>query len=108
MLSTRLIARMFKVVREHLTELYPFIHMCNSSASFLNFGEYELLSDEGIQQGDLLGPLKFCATSLKLARSMKSEFNAWYLDDGSIGGNDEILLSDYRQFVALVQPSVSY
>lgn len=96
---------MFQVVREHLPELYPFIHMCYSSASFLNFGEYQLLSDEGIQQGDPLGPLMFCATSLKLARSMKSEFNVWYLDDGSIGGNVESLLNDLET-VRRVGPTI--
>ena len=68
---------MFHVVREHLPELYMFIHMCYSSASFPNFGEYQLLSNEGIQQDDPLGLLMYCATSLKLSRSMKSEVNAW-------------------------------
>ena len=48
----------------------------------------------GDQQGDPLGPLLFCASSLKLARSMSSEFNLWYLDDGSVGGNVDSLLHD--------------
>jgi hypothetical protein len=85
---------MFQTVHEEIPELYPFVHMCYSSASLLNFGEYILLSDEGVQQGDPLGPLLFCASSLKLARSMTSEFNTWYLDDGSIGGHVSSLLSD--------------
>ena len=51
-----------------------------------------LLSDEGV--GDPLGPLLFCASSLKLASSMTSKFNAWYLDDGSIGGHVSSLLVD--------------
>ena len=53
-----------------------------------------LLSDEGFQQGDPLGPLLFCATSLKLARSMTSEFNVWYLDDVCLGGCVDDLLHD--------------
>jgi hypothetical protein len=96
---------MFQIVREQLPELYSFVHMCYSSASFLNFGEFLLLSDEGIQQGDPLGPLLFCATSLKLARSMTSEFNTWYLDDGTIGGNVHSLLSDLET-VRRVGPSI--
>ncbi len=68
---------MFQIVREQLPELYSFVHMCYSSASFLNFGEFLLLLDEGFQQGDPLGPLLFCATSLKLASSLTSEFNSW-------------------------------
>jgi hypothetical protein len=85
---------MFQIVLEELPELYPFIHTCYSSASLLNFGDHVLLSDEGFQQGDPLGPLLFCATSLKLARSMTSEFNVWYLDDGCLGGCVDGLLHD--------------
>ena len=77
-----------------MPELYPFIHMCYSSASLLNFGEYLLLSDEGVQQGDPLGPLLFCVSSLKLTRSMTSEFNSWYLDDGTLGGHVSNLIVD--------------
>jgi len=33
-------------------------------------------------------------SSLKLARSMTSELNAWYLDDGSLGGHVNSLLCD--------------
>jgi hypothetical protein len=50
--------------------------------------------DEGVQQEDPLGPLLFCASSLKCARSTASEFNLWYLDDGSVGGNVDSLLHD--------------
>jgi hypothetical protein len=52
------------------------------------------LSNEGAQQGDPRRPLMFCLTALKLTRSMKSEFNTWYLDDGTIGGNVENLIRD--------------
>jgi len=85
---------MFDSVHEQMPELYPFVYMCYSTASLLSFGEHLLQSDEGAQQGDPIGPLLFCSSSLKLARSMKSEFNAWFLDDGSIGDNVSVLLSD--------------
>ena len=96
---------MFQTVHEEMPELYPFVHMCYYSASLLNFGEHLLLSDEGLQQGDPLGPLLFCASSLKLARSMTSEFNAWYLDDGSLGGHVTRLLSDLET-VRRVGPTI--
>ena len=51
-------------------------------------------SDEGAQQGDPLGPLVFCAASLKLAKSLKSELNIWYMDDGTLGGDVDVLLED--------------
>ncbi|XP_065314291.1 uncharacterized protein LOC135923463 [Gordionus sp. m RMFG-2023] len=48
----------------------------------LKFGEYTIPSDEGIQQGDPLGPLIF---SLDL--------NIWYLDDGTICGPSKNILA---------------
>ena len=98
---------MFQIVLEELPELYPFIYTCYSSASLLNFGDHVLLFDEGFQQGDPLGLLLFCATSLKLALSMTSEFNVWYLDDGCLGGCVDGLLHDWRQYVASVLPLAS-
>ncbi len=76
-----------------------------SFAEFSYIGEHLLLSDEGFQQGDPLGPLLFCASSLKLARSMASEFNLWYLDDGSLGGNVSSLLCDLEA-VRSVGPAI--
>jgi hypothetical protein len=95
MLSTpSIVTASFEAVRDELPELNTFIFMCYSNSSFLSFGEHLLLSDEGVQQGDPLGPLMFCLAALKLARSMKSEFNTWYLDDGTIGENVDNLIRD--------------
>ena len=98
---------MLQIVHDELPELYPFIHMCNSTASLLSFGEHRpiLPSDAGFQPGDPRGPLLFCASSLKLARSMTSEFNDWNLDDGSIGGHVNRLLSD-PEIVRRVGPTI--
>jgi hypothetical protein len=65
----------FQAVHDELPELYTFIFMCYYNTSFLSFVEHLLLSDEGAQQGDPLGPLMICPTALKLGRNMKSEFN---------------------------------
>jgi hypothetical protein len=51
------------------------------NSSFVSFDEHLLLSDEGAQQGNPLGPLMYGLTALKLARSMKSEFNTWYMTE---------------------------
>ena len=65
---------MLQTVHDELPELYAFVHMCYASSSLLNFGDQLLLSDEGFQQGDPLGLLLFCASSLKLAQTMTSQF----------------------------------
>ena len=61
---------MLRVVYEELPELYTFVHMCYAGSSLLNFGVHQLRSDEGLQQGDPLAPLLFCASTMKLSRSM--------------------------------------
>ena len=55
-----------------------------------------LLSDEGPQQGDPLGPLLFCASIMSLVKRVKSQCNIWYMDDGTLGGEVETLLEDFR------------
>jgi hypothetical protein len=96
---------MLQTVHDELSELYAFVHICYATSSLLNFGDQLLLSDEGFQQGDPLGPLLFCASSLKLARSMTSQFNAWYLDDGTLGGDIVSLVRDLET-VRRVGPSI--
>ena len=48
-----------------------------------------LESAEGVQQGDPLGPLLFCLTIQSLILKLQSEFNVFYLNDGTIGGSVE-------------------
>ena len=82
-------------VYDELPELYSFVSTCYSSYSHLCLGDFLIRSDEGAQQGDPLGPLLFCATSLRLAKQMKSPFNIWYMDDGSLGGDVDGLIKDF-------------
>ena len=85
-----------RTLREELPELYPFISTCYSSSSHLCFDEFLITSDEGAQQGDPLGPLLFCAAAQKLARLMKSTLNIWYMDDGSLGDEVDVLIEDFE------------
>ena len=48
-----------------------------------------LLSSEGVQPGDTIGPLLFGLTIHMLSAKMRSEFAAFYLDDDTLGGNKE-------------------
>ena len=53
-------------------------------------------SSEGVQQGDPIGPLLFCLTIHKLISNLKAEFNVFYLDDGTIGGNLDDIFDDLK------------
>ena len=66
--------------------LLPFVHSAYSSPSSLFWDGRSLLSAEGVQQGDPLGPLLFCLTLYQLHSRVKSEFCVLYLDDVTLGG----------------------
>jgi len=90
---------MLSVVHEELPKLFPFIDRCYSGQSFLQFGQYTLLSDEGPQQGDPLGPMLFCTTVMSLVKRVKSQCNIWYMDDGTMGGDVDTLLTDFHMLM---------
>jgi Reverse transcriptase (RNA-dependent DNA polymerase) len=83
-----------QTIPDDLPELNPFVYQCYANASVLQFGDELLSSSVGAQQGDPLGPLLFCLASFKLTRSVQSEFNVGYLDDGTIASDADALLRD--------------
>ena len=62
-----------------------------------------VLSSEGVQQGDPLGPLLFCLSIHKMCVKLKSELAVFYLDDGTLGGNWKNVISDLN----LIEEEVS-
>jgi Reverse transcriptase (RNA-dependent DNA polymerase) len=90
---------MILVSREELPKLFPVISSCYSGQSFLRFGKYTLMSDEGLQLGDPIGPLLFCLTTMAFVIQVKSQRNIWYTDDGAMGANVDTLLSDFRMLI---------
>ena len=61
------------------------------------WNEAQVLSAEGIQQGDPLGSMLFCLGIHNLVSSLSSEFRVFYLDDGTIGGSLEDIQADLRR-----------
>ncbi|XP_065315669.1 uncharacterized protein LOC135924537 [Gordionus sp. m RMFG-2023] len=62
-----------------------------SNSTPLIFNGYVIYSEEGVQQGDPLGPILFCLAIHNMMKDLKSDFdldlNLWYLDDGTLCGN---------------------
>ena len=63
------------------------------------FGSYSedgclLNSKEGLQQGDPLGPFLFSLAIMSLIKSCDSELNLWYLDDATLAGDLDTVISD--------------
>ena len=88
--------KVLKAVKEVVPELFPFLFSCYSAPSTLFLGDTTLLSAEGIQQGDPLGPLLFCLVIHPLVQQLQSELRIFFLDDGTIGGPEAKVLQDFQ------------
>ena len=56
-------------------------------------------SEEGVQQGDPLGPLYFCCGIMRLVNEIESLhplYNKWYMDDGGIVADVPTLLKVWK------------
>ena len=81
-------------VRSHFPEMYRFVSTCYGTSSVLRFGERQLSSTCGVQQGDPLGPLLFCLAIRPVVEKIATHcpsltLNGWYLDDGVVAGSEE-------------------
>ena len=92
--------KLLRVAREELKFLYPLLYQCYFKPSYLLFGHSSLLSAEGVQQGDPLGPICFSLAIHGLISRLTSELNIWYLDDGTLAGRPESVCSDFEAIIA--------
>ena len=79
---------------DRIPHLFPIIAQGYGSPSHLLFGDNIIPSAHGLQQGDPLAPALFCLAINDLVTSLQSDLNSWYLDDGTLGGSDAIVLND--------------
>ena len=77
---------MLSAVHSRIPDLYSYCCSAYSQPSVLFYGSHTVLSQEGPQQGDPLGPLLFCNTIHPLLSSLKSDLKLGYMDDVSLGG----------------------
>ena len=77
--------KILEATEAHIPALLPFVHSVYSSPSTLLWEGELLLSSEGIQQGDPLGPMLFCIAIHSLVSNLESEFKVFFLDDGTLG-----------------------
>ena len=83
-----------KAVSDLVPGVYRFCHSAYFADSFLKFGKYTILSQEGVQQGDPLGPLLFCLAVHPILSSLISFLVAGYLDDFTLGGSVDSVSKD--------------
>jgi hypothetical protein len=83
--------RFLNLVTTAFPDISHWAWFCYSVPSSLWFFEEPISSEEGVQQGDPLGPMLFALALHRLildinARVPNLDLNCWYLDDGIIGG----------------------
>ncbi|XP_063617938.1 uncharacterized protein LOC134790882 [Cydia splendana] len=81
-------------IKNNIPEIYNYLLHCYDDPTNLIYRENVLSSEVGCQQGDPLGPAIFSLAINPIIQKLKSKFNVWYLDDGTLGGDLESVLSD--------------
>ena len=89
-----------EAVAQHIPELLAFTVSAYGAPSILQFGDEQVLSEEGIQQGDPLGPLLFSLALNGPLQDLRGEFVSGYLDDVSVGGRASVVLMEVTDFEA--------
>ena len=92
---------MLEMIRLNIPSIYNFCKLSYGSDSWLNFRGTKLLSQEGCQQGDPLGPLLFSLTIQPIVMSLRSDLVLGYLDDLTLGGEKQIVADDIIQIESL-------
>ena len=85
---------MLRSVLDTCPSIFPLVCSAYSSSSSLFWEDKVLLSAEGVQQGNPLGPLLFCLTLHQFIIPLKSSFHVAYLDDLTLGGSVALLRED--------------
>ena len=86
--------QMLDAIARVAPEIYSFCHSAYSVNSILSFGDHEVVSSEGPQQGDPLGPLMFSITIQPILDKLNSELVIGYLDDITLGGGVHQVAAD--------------
>jgi hypothetical protein len=85
---------MLSAIYSALPELYSYCSSAYGNSSVLHFGTFTILSEEGAQQGDPLGPLLFCTAIQPLIAGLSSDLTLGYLDDLTLGGPEQVVARD--------------
>jgi hypothetical protein len=86
---------------ELIPAFLPYLTQCYFGPTILSYGNKIILSETGVQQGDPLGPVLFCLALHPVIKSLKSEFNVWYLDDGVLADDPSIVFNDFQKIIEL-------
>ncbi|KAK3887055.1 hypothetical protein Pcinc_008820 [Petrolisthes cinctipes] len=81
----------------------PLVSQAYSQPTLLQLSSARLWSQWGVQQSDPMGPLLFALAIDPVIRSLTSPLNVWFLDDGTLAGQREAVMSDLNQLIPAFQ-----
>jgi hypothetical protein len=81
-------------VAKNVPEIYRLVHAACSCEPILMYGEHQLRSKEGTQQGDPLGSLEFCEAIHHLLVNLLSSVKIGYMDDVTLAGDISTVEAD--------------
>ena len=88
---------MLQKVFEIHPEVNKYSHSAYSQPRFLFYGDSEIKSCEGTQQGDPESPALFSDSFQDLIDSLESKINLWYLDDGNLSDDYRTVSRDLKK-----------
>ena len=91
---------MLSAAAEHVPSIYQFCLSSYEKTTLLKFSSHIILSQEGCQQGDPLGPLLFCLAIHPLIVSCNSSLKMAFMDDVTLGGPAATVASDVAMIKA--------
>ena len=87
---------MLESTKQLVPEIYSFYLSSYSYDNVLEFGSRQILSQEGIQKGDPLGPLLFCLTIHPILRELANPFTTGFMNDIIIEVSEPLVASDVK------------
>lgn len=91
--------KILEVAREHLSAYHKFISQCYSNPNNLMSGPHTILSQRGVQQGDPMGPLLHCLSTIYYHKNLRSELVTSFLDDDALGGKPDAVTHDLTTII---------
>ena len=88
--------KILHAVLKYAPGIYQFVHAAHSQASLLFFGNHIIDSTKGRATRRSTGPLLFSLTIQPMLLALKSKFKIFYLDDSTVGGTLEEVVSDLK------------
>lgn len=94
--------RMLHGVKSRSPLLYKYFWQCYAEPTLLSFDSNIILSAvgaQGAQQGDPAGGFLFSLSLQPVINEIEADLNLWYLDDGSLCDEPDIVLDDLKRLI---------